>query len=81
MTLIELLADVVRRLDAAHIEYMITGSVASAFHGEPRATRDLDVVIDPRPEALAALVDGFLAILALWLWSLAGHIGRPAEPG
>jgi nitric oxide reductase large subunit len=27
------------------------------------------------------LVDGFLAILALWLWSLAGHIGRPAEPG
>ena len=27
------------------------------------------------------LVDGFLAILALWLWSLAGHIGRPADPG
>ncbi len=61
MTLTELLADVVRRLDAAHIAYMITGSVASAFHGEPRATRDLDVVIDPRPEALAALVDGFFA--------------------
>ncbi len=27
------------------------------------------------------LVDGFLAILALWLWVLAGRIGRPAEPG
>jgi nitric oxide reductase large subunit len=27
------------------------------------------------------LVDGFLAILALWLWSLAGRVGRPAEPG
>ncbi|MGN6276215.1 MAG: hypothetical protein ACTHNP_09855 [Solirubrobacterales bacterium] len=27
------------------------------------------------------LVDGLLAILALWLWSLAGCIGRPAEPG
>jgi nitric oxide reductase large subunit len=27
------------------------------------------------------LVDGFLAISALWLWSLAGRIGRPAEPG
>jgi hypothetical protein len=27
------------------------------------------------------LVDGFLAIAALWLWSLSGRIGRPAEPG
>lgn len=27
------------------------------------------------------LVDGFLALLSLCLWSLAGRIGRPAEPG
>ena len=27
------------------------------------------------------LVDGFLALLALWLWSLTGRIGRPAAPG
>ena len=27
------------------------------------------------------LVDGFLAILALWLWSLIGRVGRPAAPG
>jgi nitric oxide reductase large subunit len=27
------------------------------------------------------LVDGFLAIFSLWLWALAGRIGRPAEPG
>jgi len=27
------------------------------------------------------LVDGFLALLALWLWSLTGRIGRPADPG
>lgn len=27
------------------------------------------------------LVDGFLAISALWLWTLAGRIGRPVEPG
>ena len=28
------------------------------------------------------LVDGFLALfLALWLWSLAGRVGRPADPG
>lgn len=27
------------------------------------------------------LVDGFLALLALWLWSLADRVGRPADPG
>jgi hypothetical protein len=27
------------------------------------------------------LVDGFLALLALWLWSLVGRVGRPADPG
>jgi len=27
------------------------------------------------------LVDGFLAIAALWLWSLAGRVGRPLDPG
>jgi nitric oxide reductase large subunit len=27
------------------------------------------------------LVDGSLALAALWLWTLAGRIGRPADPG
>jgi nitric oxide reductase large subunit len=27
------------------------------------------------------LVDGFLALLALYLWMLAGRVGRPAAPG
>ncbi len=27
------------------------------------------------------LVDGFLALFALWLWVLAGRVGRPADPG
>jgi hypothetical protein len=35
---------------------MITGSVASSIHGEPRATRDLDVVVDPKPSDLELLV-------------------------
>lgn len=26
------------------------------------------------------LVDGFLALLSLWLWALAGRVGRPATP-
>jgi nitric oxide reductase large subunit len=27
------------------------------------------------------LVDGFLALLALWLWSLCGRVERPPSPG
>ena len=27
------------------------------------------------------LVDGFLALVAVWLWSLAGRVGRPTAPG
>jgi nitric oxide reductase large subunit len=27
------------------------------------------------------LVDGFLALASLWLWSLAGRVERPAAPG
>jgi nitric oxide reductase large subunit len=27
------------------------------------------------------LVDGFLAVAALWLWMLAGRVGRPVDPG
>lgn len=27
------------------------------------------------------LVDGSLVIVALWLWALAGRVGRPVEPG
>ena len=43
---------------------MVTGSVATSFHGRPRSTHDADVVIDPNPAQLDALVtdlasDGF----------------------
>jgi hypothetical protein len=56
MTLGELLAGIGARLEAAAIPYMVTGSVASSFHGEPRATRDIDIVIDPMPATLDAFV-------------------------
>jgi hypothetical protein len=35
---------------------MVTGSVASSYHGEPRSTRDVDIVIDPDPVAITRLV-------------------------
>jgi hypothetical protein len=31
---------------------MVTGSVASSFHGKPRSTFDLDIVIDPTEQQL-----------------------------
>lgn len=39
------------------IAFMLTGSVAGAYHGAGRATMDVDLVIDPRPEQLDAFVD------------------------
>lgn len=35
---------------------MLTGSFASAHHGTPRATQDIDIVIAPTPDQLRALV-------------------------
>lgn len=58
MTFEELVADVVARLDAAGIPHMLTGSIASSLYGEPRATQDLDVVIDPTPSGIDQLVNG-----------------------
>lgn len=57
MTLRELLDLVVVSLDVEGIPYMLTGSIASSLYGEPRATNDVDIVIDPSPAALERLVD------------------------
>ena len=61
MSLTDLLSATIAQLDRAKVPYMITGSVASSYHGEPRATRDLDLVIDPDSIGLARLVDGLQA--------------------
>lgn len=47
---------IVEVLDRAGIPYMLTGSFASSYHGVPRATQDIDIVIAPTPEQLRALV-------------------------
>ena len=44
-------------LNASGMPWMITGSTASALYGEPRATQDIDIVIDPQPGQLSALLD------------------------
>ena len=52
----EAVGRLVRRLEALGIPYMVAGAVASSHHGRPRATNDADVVIDPTPQALDALL-------------------------
>jgi hypothetical protein len=56
VTFAELVAAALAHLERAAIPYMVTGSIASTYHGEARATRDLDIVIDPSPGALDRLV-------------------------
>jgi hypothetical protein len=53
----ELLSVVIDALDAADIPHMVAGSMASAYHGEPRATQDIDLVIDPTLESIRLFVD------------------------
>ena len=55
---LEFLKFVVESLDAAGIPHMLAGSMASTFHGEPRMTRDIDLVIDPTPESMERFVSG-----------------------
>ena len=51
--------ELIERLHGAAVAHMITGSLASAYHGEPRATRDIDVVIDPDGGSIELLVEAF----------------------
>lgn len=39
------LQEVVRRLERAGLPYMVTGSMAVNYYGQPRMTRDIDIVL------------------------------------
>jgi hypothetical protein len=49
MTDASLIALFVRPLNQLRVPYMVTGGVASVVYGEPRFTRDIDLVIELRP--------------------------------
>jgi len=51
-----LLRTIVAALEATRIPHMVVGSFASTAHGEPRTTRDLDLVIDPSLDQLNELL-------------------------
>jgi hypothetical protein len=47
---------VIRAFEAVGIQYAVGGSLASSLYGFPRATNDVDLVADVRPEHVDALL-------------------------
>jgi hypothetical protein len=58
VTQAELLRHLVASLERLGIDYMIVGSHASIYYGEPRFTQDVDVVVELTPSRLS----GFLSL-------------------
>lgn len=56
----ELLEKVISVLNDSHIDYMITGSIVSSLQGEPRATHDVDIIVNVQPASIQSLTDVFL---------------------
>ncbi len=65
-----LLTRIVEVLDRAGIPYMLTGSLASSLQGAPRATHDIDLVVDVRVEDASRLA-AELATLDVYVDDLA----------
>ena len=52
----DFLGRLVAKLEDAGIPYMISGSLGSSLHGEPRATNDIDLVIAPTAAQLTTFI-------------------------
>lgn len=61
MSLAAFLQRVVAILDHAGVRHMLTGSLAAAYYAVPRATQDIDIVIEAEGEGVESLVRGLLA--------------------
>lgn len=59
MSLAGFLSGIVRILEEVRVPYMLTGSLAAAFYANPRATQDVDLVIQLTADQIDALVTGF----------------------
>ena len=55
----KLLKKVLALLEENHIDYMITGSLVSSMQGEPRATHDVDILVNITHSAIPSLVNTF----------------------
>jgi hypothetical protein len=53
--------DLLEAFETHHVRYVVVGAHAMAVHGVPRATGDLDVLVDPTPENARTVVAALLA--------------------
>lgn len=70
MTDASLISLFVRPINQLRIPYMVTGGVASVVYGEPRFTRDIDLVVELRPRDARRFADA---------WSAADFYVPPVE--
>ena len=59
MSQIGLLTEAVRALESAGVRYLLSGSLASSLQGEPRATHDIDLVVEVDSRLVSALAEAF----------------------
>jgi hypothetical protein len=59
MDQVDLLKQAVRILESLKIPYMVVGSYGSGAWGEPRFTRDIDILVDLKPEDASRLCGEF----------------------
>lgn len=59
MSQAQLLAEAVAALEAAGVGYVLTGSLVSSLQGEPRATHDVDIVVEVDTRAIHRLSESF----------------------
>jgi hypothetical protein len=73
-------------LNAHHVKAIVVGGYARAFHGRPRYTRDIDILIEPTADnaarTIAALTDFGFGALVVTIEDLATpnhiiHLGIP----
>ena len=53
---LEVTVRVIRALERVGAQYLVGGSLASSLHGVPRATQDIDIVVDLSPTHIPALI-------------------------
>ena len=67
--MLDRLADVFKSFQDREVRYLVIGGIAAVLHGVPRATFDLDILIDPTREnadrLLAALTQAGLGTASL----------------
>jgi hypothetical protein len=55
--MLDRLADVFKSFQERDVRYVVIGGIAAVLHGVPRATFDLDILIDPTPDNARRLLD------------------------